>query len=686
MTMRKPASKATTLPSSARPLSIIDALDDPALLGGLMDGSTWRLWRAFLGALFALPLDEDQLAIYSRHTGRQAPPEKPFRSATLIIGRRGGKSRCLGVVAAYLATMIDHRKHLVPGETPVIAAIARDRDQARVVLNYVLGTLRAVPALNAMIADAKAESVTLTNGVVIEVHTASIGAPRGRTFVAVLADETAFWPVGDSANPDVEVINAVRPGLTTIPYSLLLVASSPYAKRGVLYSDYAKYHGRDDAKTLVWKASSEDMNPTLAGDDLIETMYAEDPERAQAEFGGDFRTDIVAFITREAVEDVIAPGLLELPPASGVPYCGFVDPSGGSADSMTLGIAHIDPDGTAVLDALRETKPPFSPDAVVQDYAELLKTYGITRVVGDAYAGLWPRERFAVHGIEYEVSARNKNTIYSDFLPALNGRRVRLLDIPRLTAQLCGLERRTARGGRDSIDHAPGGHDDAANAVAGALTGVLTDRRPSLIRAEDMRVGGQGVPLPTYVDALFSMFVLAEDGWCAVVHCGYHQTRDTNVTPLVLLDFDAQPFSAQIVLDVQAQQEELKREVGRWQLSWIETLPQCVQQFRAAGIGAVAIEPVLLSDPAALALEAAGHVAAGKFKLSERAVERAKGNPLGGALTFRAGDAMDKNPLRLALLLAIGECLTAVADRQKSAAQATKQPCASRISCVVILI
>ena len=40
-------------------------------------------------------------------------------------------------------------------------------------------------------------------------------------------------------------------------------------------------------------------------------------------------------------------------------------------------------------------------------------------------------------------------------------------------AQLCGLERRTARGGRDSIDHAPGGHDDLANAVAGAAALAL---------------------------------------------------------------------------------------------------------------------------------------------------------------------------------------------------------------------
>ena len=29
------------------------------------------------------------------------------------------------------------------------------------------------------------------------------------------------------------------------------------------------------------------------------------------------------------------------------------------------------------------------------------------------------------------------------------------------------LERRTSRGGRDSIDHPPSGHDDIANAIAG---------------------------------------------------------------------------------------------------------------------------------------------------------------------------------------------------------------------------
>ena len=58
-------------------------------------------------------------------------------------------------------------------------------------------------------------------------------------------------------------------------------------------------------------------------------------------------------------------------------------------------------------------------------------------------------------------------------MPLLNSNRIELLDHPRLVAQLCGLERRTTRGGRDSIDHAPGGHDDLANAVAGAAALAL---------------------------------------------------------------------------------------------------------------------------------------------------------------------------------------------------------------------
>jgi hypothetical protein len=254
----------------------------------------------------------------------------------------------------------------------------------------------------------------------------------------------------------------------------------------VLYQNYAKYFGKDDAPVLVWQGTTEEMNSSLVGDPLIAEMYAEDHERALAEFGAQFRSDIVAFITREAVEDVVAHGMRELPAGDGITYSAFVDPSGGSADSMTLAIGHCESSGVAVLDCVREVRPPFSTDAVVEEFAALLKSYGISRVMGDAYAGEWPRERFAVHGITYDLSTRNKSQIYSEFLPALNGQRVRLLDLPRLIGQLVSLERRTARGGRDSIDHAPGAHDDLANAACSVLANLIADRRPALVKPADM--------------------------------------------------------------------------------------------------------------------------------------------------------------------------------------------------------
>lgn len=164
----------------------------------------------------------------------------------------------------------------------------------------------------------------------------------------------------------------------------------------------------------------------------------------------------------------VAPGLYERTPEANVKYAAFVDPSGGSSDSMTLAIAHRDTD-TVFLDCIREVRPPFSPEQVTAEFASVCKSYRVTRVMGDRYAGEWPREQFRKYGINYEVADRSKSDIYRDLLPLINSRQVELLDHSGLINQLVSLERRTARGGRDSIDHPPNMHDDCANAVAGSL-------------------------------------------------------------------------------------------------------------------------------------------------------------------------------------------------------------------------
>jgi phage terminase large subunit-like protein len=180
--------------------TIIEALDDPGLFAPHFRGDTWRPWRAFLAALFGLPLSDDQLALYRAHTGRTAAPAAPFAEATLLIGRRGGKSRVLALVATYLATFIDYEPFLAPGEVAALAVIAADRKQARAIFRFTIGLLRAVPMLDAMIEDATSETIVLTNRAVIEIHTASFRVTRGYTFAAVLADETAFWRDENSAN------------------------------------------------------------------------------------------------------------------------------------------------------------------------------------------------------------------------------------------------------------------------------------------------------------------------------------------------------------------------------------------------------------------------------------------------------------------------------------------------------
>ena len=270
---------------------------------------------------------------------------------------------------------------------------------------------------------------------------------------AAICDEIAFWRDESSANPDKEILNALRPAMATVPSSLLVCISTPYSRRGALWDTWRRYYGQD-GPVLVWQASSKSMNPTLP-DQVIQQAREQDPAAAAAEYDAQFRRDIEGYVSREAVEAVVVPGRYELPPLPGTKYLAFVDPSGGSQDSMTLGSAHLD-GAEAVLDVVRERRPPFSPDEVVSEFAALLKTYGVHTVSGDRYAGEWPRERFAAHGTLYEPSAKTKSELYVELLPLVNSGRVELLDHPRFLAQLARLERRTARGGRSSIDHPPG--------------------------------------------------------------------------------------------------------------------------------------------------------------------------------------------------------------------------------------
>jgi hypothetical protein len=392
-------------------LNIIEALDDEILLGAsIKDHASFGPWKALLASVFGLPLDADQSDLYRRCTGRAATPSAPFRSVFMCIGRRGGKSVAMALMAVYLAIFRDWRPKLTAGERAVVLLVAVDRDQAKILYRYIVGILDA-PIFNTLILNYTANSLDLKGCVTIEIVTRSFRAVRGRSVCAALLDECAFYrSEDDSANPDHAVVAAIRPSMATFGNdALLIAASSPYSKRGILWDAYKRYYGKDDADTLVWQAPTRTMNPTIL-QEFIDSEFERDPISASAEYGGNFRNDVDAFVLAEVVDDAVVRGRHELMPLpKSWKYHGFCDPSGGSQDSFTISIAHGE-DDTAVLDCLRE------------------------------------------------------------FRPMLNSGRVALLDNPKLIAQLCNLERRTARGtGRDIVDHPPNAHDDLINAAAGAI-------------------------------------------------------------------------------------------------------------------------------------------------------------------------------------------------------------------------
>lgn len=449
-------------------MNIIQALDDQKLLKPCLKGESWHEWRMVLKALFALPMDNNELQIFKAITGRDTPPQKPVKEGWFIAGRRSGKSNVSALIAVYLAAFVDYRQHLASGEYATVMLLAADRDQARTLIRYVKGILHDVPMLSSLIESESKESITLKGRVIIEIHTAGFRAVRGYTVVAAICDEAAFWRSDDTANPDLEVLAALRPAMLTIPNAMLLGISSPYRRAGALWEAYRDHYGKDDDDILVLKASSRIMNPSLPQAD-IDAAYARDPASASAEYGAEFRSDISGFLDSNWIDRVANLPDGELPPINGIRYFGFIDPSGGRKDSMTIGIAHAEASGQVVLDVIRGRKPPFEPSSVVYEFTDILKRYGLTRATADRYGAEWVSAEFRKAGITLEASSKSKSDIYLEIEPLFAQGGLQIPDNHKLLSEFRQLERRTTRSGKDSVDHPREAHDDFANSAAGAL-------------------------------------------------------------------------------------------------------------------------------------------------------------------------------------------------------------------------
>jgi len=497
--------------------------DRPAAEDPLEVYRTWVAWRVFLAAAFAEPAERlefcqaekltknrlprypgtacahaigiprgaaslsdpglSPLDIFRACTGRMTWPVVQASTVALVVGRRGGKSYITAIIGIFLACCRRYTLNL--GTRGMVVIMAKDKEQAGVIRNYVLSFLKAHPKLAAMLkAEPTQKLIELHNGITIEVRAVGDAKARGYTIVAALCDEIAFWSTDENAaTQDRKVIRSITPAMLNVKGAMLVMLSSPYARKGELFETHKRAFGKnEEVRTLVWQADTLSMRPTEDPDvlDKIRAGYEEDPESAKSEYGATFRSDLESLFARSVLEARCVDGIAERPYKAGYAYMAFVDTSSGSGDGYALAIAHYEmrkfeltEESIPVLDFVKEWPSPFDPEAVTREAAEHCKRYGVRTVVGDAFAGNWPRDVFKKSGVGYEVSERFRNVLYLDFLPRVNGNRVELLDKEahrKMLNQMANLERRMGRTGRDNVDHPAGHHDDIANAVAGVLT------------------------------------------------------------------------------------------------------------------------------------------------------------------------------------------------------------------------
>ena len=460
-------------------MNVLEAIRDESLFRPFLGQNlrSWRFWMAALSVVYGLPVKPQYFDLIRQCTGRTASglPKEGFRTSLFLTGRRCGKSRAAAICGAYEACLAGHEERLAKGELGVVAVVAPTRIQSRVVRLY-LRAIFEVPMLKAEIESEDREGFQLKSGIRLETLTGSFKTVRGHTLVAAIVDEAAFFGIDEDSRvkSDTELIRAIQPGLATTQGGRLIAITTPYARKGWCWRMYKRHWGNESGRTLVWNSPSRTMNPLLPQATVDEALE-EDRAAASSEYLGQFREDISAFLPREVIEALVVKDRRELLPHSAIRYAAFCDVSGGRADDATLAIGHR-LERKVVLDKLVRYCPPFSPHAVIGLMAEELKRFDIRHVTGDNYAAEFTAQSFTANGIAYAKCGNPKSALYLELLPRLCSGEIELLDDDALVNQLAGLERRTRSGGKDIIDHAPGGHDDLANVVAGVAE-VVGKRR-----------------------------------------------------------------------------------------------------------------------------------------------------------------------------------------------------------------
>lgn len=453
--------------------------DKTALIDTMLEVMVWLDGRPMASVL--MPFQKDILKTFLA-TIRPEDGALWYKRGLIHVAKKNAKTLLLILASIILL----HTDKPLGRKGCQIIYVASDENQADENLDFTKKLYKVNPLLLDEV-QIKNSIIELKSGVgYIEIVAAkNADALHGRSYRLLAFDEL-------HTQNDYKVLEALELDPTRPDAQQLFASYSPLTpKPGTPIVDMLRqYHDGLDPRLFVFSRSGtiEEANPAMGGP-LGSTKADIDHARVRLPTwhwrrlylnlpgqGADSAYDAAA------VEACVVKGRPSLSPQPDRQYVGFVDMSGGGADDSTLAIAH-ETAGKAVLDLVLDQGPrtggTFSPEAAVKKFADVLRLYRVSRVVGDRFAGAWPRDAFRKYGIEYDVAEHTRSQVYANAEPLINAGTVELLDHPKLLQQFIGLVRKG-----DKIDHASGEHDDHCNSAAGAL--VLASAVPQQARMMKM--------------------------------------------------------------------------------------------------------------------------------------------------------------------------------------------------------
>lgn len=314
------------------PVDIITFSESPDFLNLKLN----KRQKFALKVFYGLPLDAEDLkeiVWLEKNKGIKLPvyamDGRQFRELVLVIGRRGGKTFMVSIIAAYeaykLITKYDPQSYynLPPDEQIYILNAATSGDQALVMFAAIKSRIRNCKWFEPYISKDYTEELRLftkkdlednikireynalqkyqvdrrkeKDGSIIILSTHSNSRSiRGKGAIVVIFDELAHFLDNQGNQSGSIVYDAVTPSTKTFGEDGKIISiSSPWGKAGKFYELYELGISYDDKGyqkvdgMIVLQYSSWEFNPALPKESF-RADFIKNPESARTEFGAEF--------------------------------------------------------------------------------------------------------------------------------------------------------------------------------------------------------------------------------------------------------------------------------------------------------------------------------------------------------------------------------------------------------------